>query len=76
MYMEIDGGLYAMNDINYIDYVKSDNCLIVIFKVDPRNPTTAMLQDGEADRIWRTVQMIKDFVLLVKSYLTWTMSMM
>lgn len=64
MYMEIDGGLYAMNDINYIDYVKSDNCLIVIFKVDPRNPTTAMLQDGEADRIWRTCANDKRFCVV------------
>ena len=53
MYLEIDEGLYAMDDINYIDYVKSDNCLIVVFKIDPKNPTTAMLQGSEADKIWK-----------------------
>ena len=73
MYLEIDEGLYAMDDINYIDYVKSDNCLIVVFKIDPKNPTTAMLQGSEADKIWRyrmtVVSQKKDFVFVEKNCL-------
>lgn len=53
MYIEMDGGLYAMNDVNYIDYMKSDNCLVVILTNDSKNPSTVMLQDKEADNIWK-----------------------
>lgn len=61
MYIEMDDGLYSVNDVNFIYYSRSDEFMVVALKNDPNNPNKVTLEGREADRIWQIFVKEKNF---------------